>query len=184
MRQGSVIVISARILVLIVAVSLSAIAVAMAEDLNTPEDVLRRLVKANVEKDLPAMARLMAQDTDAIGYTIEGRKYVGWPPFAREMQQEFDDAARIEIKITELKVWTRTETAWFAMEMDYIRYVGDGKDQAKMVLPLRETGVLERRNGQWILVSWHESFRSGVAVGPGDGVALGAGAEPAFPPLR
>lgn len=150
--------------------------VVTAEDLKTPEDVLRRLVQANVEKDLPTMAKLMAQDADAIGYTIEGRKYVGWPPFAREMQQEFNDAARIEIKITELKVWTRTDTAWFAMEMDYIRYVGNGKEQAKMVLPLRETGVLERRNGQWILVSWHESFRDGVAVGPG--------AEPAFPPLK
>jgi hypothetical protein len=149
-----------------------------AEDLNTPEDTLRRLVQANVEKDLPTMARLMAQDADAVGYTIEGRKYVGWPPFAREMQQEFDDAARIEIKITELKVWARTDTAWFAMEMDYIRYVGNDKEQARMVLPLRETGVLERRNGRWILVSWHESFRDGgVTIG-------GAGAAPAFPALK
>jgi hypothetical protein len=28
-----------------------------------------------------------------------------------------------------------------------------------MALPLRETGVLEQRDGRWILVAWHESAR-------------------------
>ena len=165
-----------RILLPISFLAWSPAAPGLAEDLKTPEDVLRRLVQANVEKDLPAMARLMAQDEDAIGYTIEGRKYVGWSPFAKDMQQEFNDAARIEINVTQLKVWTRGDTAWFAMEMDYVRYVGEGKEQARMLLPLRETGVLERRKGQWILVTWHESFR--------DQVALGMSTDSAFPPLK
>jgi hypothetical protein len=25
---------------------------------------------------------------------------------------------------------------------------------------MQETGILERRNGRWQLLSWHESFRS------------------------
>ena len=29
-----------------------------------------------------------------------------------------------------------------------------------MVLPLRDTGVLERRHGRWLLVSWHESLQA------------------------
>ncbi|MEW6542154.1 MAG: nuclear transport factor 2 family protein [Nitrospirota bacterium] len=148
----------------------------MAADSSGPEEVLRTLVKANVEKDLATLSRLMAHDEDSISYTIEGRKYVGWPDFARDMQTEFESATRIEIRVTQLKVWTRAETAWFAMEMDYIRYVGDGKDQARMVLPLRETGVLERRDGRWILVNFHESFGGEIALGPG--------ASPAFPPLQ
>jgi len=51
------------------------------------------------------------------------------------------------------------------MELDYIRFIGEGPNQLRKVLPLRETGVLEQRNGNWIVVAWHESFRqSGLDV--------------------
>ena len=53
---------------------------------------------------------------------------------------------------------TRGEIAWFVMEIDYMRYSGQGPNQQIHVLPLRETGVLERRNCNWILVAWHESL--------------------------
>jgi len=35
-------------------------------------------------------------------------------------------------------------------------------------MPLRETGVLERRNGRWVLLSWHESLRNASGVMPVD----------------
>ncbi len=127
---------------------------------DTPEQVLMDLVRANAEKDLSRMAAMMAQDPDAVGYSIGGRKYIGWTDFAREMQREFESVARLEIPITELKVWQAGDIAWFTMELDYIRYVGHGKDETRTSLPLRETGVLARRQGKWILVSWHESFRN------------------------
>ncbi|MGH7166117.1 MAG: nuclear transport factor 2 family protein, partial [Nitrospiraceae bacterium] len=132
------------------------------------------------------MQKLMAQDPDIISYSIGGRKYVGWSEFAREMKQEFDSVVRLEIPIIELKIWTRGETAWFAMELDYTRYVGSSGDPRRTVLPLRETGVLERRGGHWLLVAWHESSRNtgfGLSVadhaGPlGQAAAIaGTGAE-------
>jgi len=58
--------------------------------------------------------------------------------------------------------------AWYAMEIDYIRTVKTGNDSKQALLPLRETGVLERRNGQWVLLSWHESFRNA-----GGAIAMG-----------
>ncbi|WP_447972834.1 YybH family protein [Nitrospira sp. Kam-Ns4a] len=126
-----------------------------------PEEVLRALVRANAAKDLAAMARFMAQDPDAIGYSIAGRKYVGWTEFAAQMDEEFRSVDRLEIPIVMLNVWKRGDIAWFAMELDYIRYVGTGAQQTRTLLPLRETGVLERRNGTWMVVTWHESFRTG-----------------------
>jgi len=137
-----------------------------------PEEVVRALVRANASKDLATMQKLMAQDPDIISYSIGGRKYVGWNDFAQEMKQEFDSVARLEIPIIDLRIWTRGETAWFAMELDYIRYVGSSLDPRCTVLPLRETGVLERRDGRWLLVAWHESSRS---TGPGPSVAVDAG---------
>lgn len=150
-----------------------------------PEAVLRTLVQANAEKDLATLSNLMAHDGDIISYSIGGRKYVGWEELAREMENEFASVSRLEIPITHLKVWTHGDVAWFSMELDYTRYVGTGKDLSRTVLPLRETGVLERRNGQWRLLSWHESSRSaseGIAAadqGPVVSVQITAGSAPA-----
>jgi SnoaL-like domain len=135
-------------------------AAALATESSTPEAVIRTVVRANAERDLPTMSRLMAHDEDCINYTIGGRKYVGWSELAKDLQEEFETVTNLEIPIHELTVWTRGEIAWFAMEIDYIRYLGQGSNQVRNVLPLRDTGVLERRNGTWILVAWHESFRN------------------------
>ena len=125
-----------------------------------PESAIRRLVRANAEKDLPTLSHMMAHDADIISYGVAGRKYVGWPELEQGMKEEFLNAQKLEIPIKALKVWTKGDLAWYAMELDYIRYVTDGTGLKQTVLPMRETGVLERRNGRWQLLSWHESFRS------------------------
>ncbi len=129
-------------------------------DLNTPEAVVRALFRANAEKDLPTMEKLLAKDADMVGYTIGGRKYVGWNELAHALQEEFDSVTRLEFPITELHVWTRGDIAWYVVEATYVRYLGSGKDETRTVLPLRETGVMERRDGQWVVVHWHESLQS------------------------
>lgn len=133
---------------------------APASEPTDPESAIRRLVRANAEKDLPTLSHMMAHDADIISYGVAGRKYVGWPELEQGMKEEFLNAQKLEIPINELKVWAKGDLAWYAMELDYIRYVTDGKESKRTVLPMRETGVLERRNGQWQLLSWHESFRS------------------------
>ncbi len=153
---------------------------AFAAEGSSPEEVLRTLVRANAEMDLATMSKLMAHDQDMINYTIGGRKYVGWDALARDLQDEFDTVSRLEMPIHELTVWTRGNLAWFAMELDYIRYVGHGEDQRRIVLPLRETGVLEQRHGSWVLVAWHESSRlagGGMPVGTAISPSLTQGTD-------
>ena len=144
----------------------SVVASAVASEPSDPESAIRRMVRANAEKDLPTLSRLMAHDTDIISYAVAGRKYVGWTELEEGMREEFVNSLRLEIPIHELKVWTKGDVAWYAMELDYIRYVADGVAVKRTVLPMRETGVLERRNGNWQLLSWHESFRSAQLGAP------------------
>lgn len=132
------------------------------------EATVRALVRANAEKDLPGMSRLMAHDADITSYTIGGRKYVGWPELERDMKEEFAKVAALDLPISELKVWSKGDIGWYTMELDYVRIIGQGPDQQRAVLPLRETGVLERRNGQWTLLSWHESLRNASGAMPID----------------
>jgi SnoaL-like domain len=132
------------------------------------ETTVRALVRANAEKDLPAMSLLMAHDADITSYTIGGRKYVGWPDLERDIKEEFANVAALDLPISELKVWSKGDIGWYTMELDYVRILGQGPDQQRAVLPLRETGVLERRNGQWVLLSWHESLRNATGAMPVD----------------
>lgn len=134
--------------------------VTIAAENNGPEAAVRALIQANADKDMATLSSLMAHDADITSYTIGGRKYIGWPDLERDMQEEFTSAAKIEIPIRELKVWTKGDLAWYAMEVDYIRTVVESGKRQRALLPLRETGVLERRNGRWVLLSWHESFRN------------------------
>lgn len=123
-----------------------------------PEATIRRLVEANAQQDLESMKRYMATDEDVIGYTIGGRKFVGWERFAEVMRHEFASVDRLEIPITDLRVWQKGDVAWFAMELDYIRETTTpAGERQRTVIPLRETGVLERRDGVWMVVNWHES---------------------------
>ena len=139
---------------------------AVASDPTDPETAIRLMVRANAEKDLPTLSRLMAHDADIISYAVAGRKYVGWTELEEGMREEFVNSQKLEIPINALKVWTKGDLAWYAMDLDYIRYVADGPELKRTVLPMRETGVLERRNGHWQLLSWHESFRSAQLGGP------------------
>lgn len=132
---------------------------AQSADPNTPEAIIRLIVRANAEKDMTTFSKYMAHDTDVVGYTIGGRKYVGWPAVEQAMHEEFDSVTKLEIPISELNVWQKGDIAWFTMELDYIRHVGTGANLTSLSLPLRETGVLVRRNGRWLLHVWHESSR-------------------------
>jgi ketosteroid isomerase-like protein len=132
------------------------------------ETAVRALVRANAEKDLSAMSKLMAHDADITSYSIGGRKYVGWPDLERDIKEEFANVAVLNLPISELKVWSKGDIGWYTMELDYVRVLGQGPDQQRAVMPLRETGVLERRNGRWVLLSWHESLRNASGVMPVD----------------
>jgi ketosteroid isomerase-like protein len=129
---------------------------------ETPESVLQAVIRANSEKDLGTLEKHMAKDPDLVVYTIGGRKYVGWNELAKAMQEEFDAADRLDVTITDIHVWQHGDVAWFTMELNYNRLEGNEEGQKPMVLPLRDTGVLERRHGQWLLVSWHESLQAPV----------------------
>lgn len=137
-----------------------------ASEPSDPESTIRLMVRANADKDLPTLSRLMAHDADIISYAVAGRKYVGWTELEEGIREEFVNSQKLEIPIHELKVWTKGDLAWYAMELDYIRYVVDGPELKRTLFPMRETGVLERRNGHWQLLSWHESFRSAQLGGP------------------
>ncbi|MEX0830522.1 MAG: nuclear transport factor 2 family protein [Nitrospirales bacterium] len=132
------------------------------ENLEDPEAVIRMIVKANAEMDLKTLETHMAADEDTVGYTIGGRKFIGWKDVKQAFEEEFAMLRGLTIDILNLKVWQKGEVAWFAMEIDYNREVQTADGPIKKTWPLRDTGVLHRREGKWMLVNWHESMREPI----------------------
>jgi len=127
-----------------------------------PEAAVRMLFQANEQRSLRDLEPLVSKDADMVAYSIGARKLVGWPQLAHEMQHEFDATTRVQIPIKDLRVWERGDIAWYTVEIDYIRDEDDGQRQQRTILPLRESGVLERRRGRWVLLHIHESLSGPV----------------------
>jgi hypothetical protein len=125
----------------------------------TPESVLREAVLANERRDLEGMVQFFLKDPDIESYGIGGLKVVGRNELERLLRSEFLSVSGLEIAIKALKIWSRENVAWFAMELDYTRVLPTRTGETRMKLELRETGVLEKRDGQWLIHSWHESLR-------------------------
>ncbi|MGH8535581.1 MAG: YybH family protein [Gammaproteobacteria bacterium] len=124
------------------------------------EEILKAVINANADRDLAEMARLMSRDPNLVIYTINGRVYRGWQEMVADLEEEFRSVESLEIPIRDMTVSTQGDTAWFSMDIDYTRYLKNGRKRERMVLPLRETGVLVRRGGEWVIVMWHEYYRN------------------------
>ena len=61
---------------------------ALAAEDATAEAAVRALVRANAEKDMRTLSRMMAHDADITSYSIGGRKYVGWSRLEQDFQEE------------------------------------------------------------------------------------------------
>ena len=120
---------------------------------------MRQAVLANERRDLKGMAQFFLKDADVESFGIAGLKFFGWNDLEQVLRAEFQSVSQLEIEIKDLKVWRRQDVAWFAMELDYIRVLSHDSGETRMKLELRETGVLEKRDGRWLIHSWHESTR-------------------------
>ncbi|MGH8614139.1 MAG: YybH family protein [Gammaproteobacteria bacterium] len=124
------------------------------------EAILKAVINANADRDLAKMAKLMGRDPNLVIYTINGRVYRGWDEMVADLEEEFRSVEHLDIPIRDMTVSTQGDTAWFSMDIDYTRHLRNGRKRERMVLPLRETGVLVRRGGEWVIVMWHEYYRN------------------------
>jgi hypothetical protein len=76
----------------------------MAGEALSPEATLRLIVEANAARDLETLSEYMSHDADAVGYTVDGHKYVGWPLLETEMRAEFQAVQKLELPISYLQV--------------------------------------------------------------------------------
>jgi hypothetical protein len=108
-------------------------------------------------EDMELCSRIIAHDADMVNYgTDAAERFVGWEALKESIQQQFEayDNIQFSASAQALKVHDSGKVAWFSELADF-DLVAQG--QPVSLKGARITGVLEKRNGNWVFVQFHAS---------------------------
>ena len=108
-------------------------------------------------EDMGLFTKIMAHDADMVVYGSDAPEHwVGWEPLKESVEKMLPSFENIKITVKEqvIKVHPSGNVAWFSEVWDW-DMVLEGK--AVRSEDQRLTGVLEKRNGNWVFVQFHNS---------------------------
>ncbi len=122
------------------------------------ENLLENYILANENQDFDLIESIWADDDDIILYgTTSDERLMGWENIKNAIQEQFDLISDTYISSSNqfIKLNCTGNTAWFAETLNY-NYIYKGA--AHSYEGLRFTGVVERIDGDWVLVQAHLSL--------------------------
>jgi len=109
-------------------------------------------------EDVELFSRIMAHDADMVNFGSDAPEhFVGWEALKEAVEQMFPsfENTKIAVKDQVIKVHPSGHVAWFSQIWDWDLVVGG---QPVRLEGCRFTGVLEKRNGNWVFVQFHNSI--------------------------
>jgi uncharacterized protein (TIGR02246 family) len=149
-----------RVIGLVLCVLIAAVPPAMAgkADPQIEKEVkgfLDRHAKAYEAKDLAAIMALIAPDEDVVFIDGDSEKPVLGPAAIKTAyEREFAQIKSATLKYTSTWIGGKGDAAWFSVQCA----VSVDTGEEKITLPAHWSGVLEKRDGKWLLVQSHLSF--------------------------
>jgi ketosteroid isomerase-like protein len=123
------------------------------------ERLIRDSIGWAITKDRPLLERIMAHEDDLFLFNPDTKStVVGWDAFAKNFEFWMDPrfkATRFEIRDLRLTLARGGGVAWFSALLDDL---GEWEGRPIGWKDTRWTGVLEKRNGRWVIVQMHFSF--------------------------
>jgi len=120
--------------------------------------VIDQFTQTLVNEDIETFSRIMAHDDDMVTFgTDAAEHWIGWEPLKEDVQKMFDSADYSKISIREqvIKISKSGDVAWFSEILDFqVEVQGEQVNNPG----IRFTGVLEKREGNWIIVQFHNSM--------------------------
>lgn len=127
--------------------------------------VLDQWIQAFETENIGLFSRVMAHDPDMVIFgTDAAERFVGYESMENSMKKMFESTEETKVISRErvIKVHKSGDVAWYSELWDQ---KGKAQGQPYAVEGMRLTGVLERRNGSWVIVQVHASVPvSGQAV--------------------
>lgn len=112
-------------------------------------------------KDLELLSKIMAHDTDMVNFGTDAvEKFVGWIQFKEAVEKMLSDLENVKIIIREqhIKAHSSENVAWFSQIWDWEMII---KGELVHSEGQRFTGVLEKRDDNWVFVQFHNSVPVG-----------------------
>ena len=120
--------------------------------------VLDNLIKSSEMKDMELTSEIYAHDPDMVIIgTDSSERIIGWDNLKEVLEKQFagTESSKLTVKDQVIKVNKSGTAAWFSEVIDWdITFSGE----ASTIEGLRTTGVLENRNGSWVIVQLHYSI--------------------------
>jgi len=129
------------------------------------ENLLENYILANENQDFDLIEKIWASDDDIILYgTDSDERLMGWSNIEEAIKEQFGYITDTYISASNqfIKLNCTGNTAWFAETLNY-NYIYKGK--AHKYEGMRFTGVLEKIEGEWVLVQAHLSLPASVGIG-------------------
>ena len=122
--------------------------------------VLEKYVIANEYQKIELAEEIWADDEDIVAFgTSSDEKFVGWKAIKNTIQKQFDTFKDTYISVSAQKININNtgNTAWFSEIVNY-NFIRDSIPMSYE--GIRYTGVLEKRDGKWVIVQSHMSIPS------------------------
>jgi len=108
-------------------------------------------------EDMDLLARIMAHDADMVNYGSDAAEhFVGWEALKESLEKMLPSLENIKITVRNqvIKVHPSGNVAWFSQVWDWDLVI---EGQPVHSAGQRLTGVLEKRNDNWVFVQIHNS---------------------------
>ncbi|MCT4648288.1 MAG: nuclear transport factor 2 family protein [Carboxylicivirga sp.] len=121
-------------------------------------DVLDQLIKAQEKGDLKTFSSCFAQDENTVNIGTDlDEIWYNWGSFYDWMQSAIHNRSDYSItsKDTRIQLSKSEDVAWYSQLLDTCL---ETKGEPFSIEGFRHTGVLEKRNDQWLIVQSHISI--------------------------
>ena len=143
--------------------------VAAAVDLEAAKVVVNSVLDQWIQvidtENLELFSKLMAHDPDMVSFGTDAvERWVGYESLENSMKKQFESVEESKGTSREraIVVHKSGEVAWWSELWDW---TGKAQGESFVLEGMRLTGVLEKRNGDWVIVQVHASVPvSGQAV--------------------
>ncbi len=109
-------------------------------------------------KDMNVLSKIVAHDTGMVNYGMNANLiFVGWDALRDSIAKMWSvmEMKKMDIRNQVINIDRSGNVAWYSemCDMDFL-YGG----HPMQILNQRYTGVLEKRNGKWVIVQFHNSI--------------------------
>ena len=135
------------------------------KDKEAIENLLENYILANENQNFDLIESIWADNDDIILYgTDSDERLMGWKNIKDAISEQFGLITETYISASNqfIKLNCDGNTAWFAETLNY-NYMYKG--HAQSYEGLRFTGVVEKIDGNWVLVQAHLSLPASVGIG-------------------